>query len=66
MHPSDFLGKRVRVRTFHEEWCGVLREISDWGLVGGGDYLVLESCISGQERVIAVSMRHIEVFEPTD
>ena len=70
MYPRQIVGNRVRVRTQHEELIGQLLAVEDWGLCGGGDYLIIAvKPSSDQQRPrgkIAVSMRHVEVFQPLD
>lgn len=70
MHPSDFIGKPVRVRSTHEEFSGRLQDVSDWGMAGGGNYLVLAveqpNAQHRSHRVVAVAMRELELFEPLE
>ena len=68
MHPSDFVGGEVRVRTEHAQFQGRLLRIEDWGIAGGGNFLVIELPDTGDgkkpNRTIAVAMRALESFEP--
>jgi len=67
MHPSTLIGKRVRVRTVRGDAEGVLVSVEDWGIAGGGNYLVLHvpdaDGSEGPDRTIAFAMRSIESFE---
>ena len=64
LHPTEIVGRQIRVRTPHEEHTGYLRAVEDWGLAGGGNYLILaEGESPSEDASLAVAMREIEALE---